>query len=83
MALFRVHLVKPIFGTAVVDAQDETEAIEQAIEMMPADLCANCCGGASMNQPWIVDGSPSWQPLDEFYGEEYDEKADGITVEPA
>ena len=73
---YRVKLVRTDHFNAVIEAENEEEAMDAAYAMAP-EICAQDSG---WGQDWGVD-IDDWQDIEDFYGKEYDSNYHGLTIE--
>lgn len=78
MAKYKVNLARTTWLTVNVEADNEDDALDQAYAEAP-EFTAQESGWGSFGK-WSADAA-EWQPVDEWWGSDYDEKAHGPVVE--
>jgi hypothetical protein len=76
MAKYRVSLLRVDSFVMDVEADNEEDAVEKAMDETPG-LCAQDGG---WGRPWGVDEG-EWMMLEDYYGTDYSEKRHGKSAE--
>ena len=58
MPTYKVHLRQTVSCAVTVEAEDEEDAIEHAVQAAPTALCASCSG---WGERWSMDLSGEWE----------------------
>ena len=66
MPKFSVSLMTSVEFVTDVEAENEDDAIDMALEIAPVQVCAQCSGVGKPNYQELIINSDFWEPIDAF-----------------